>query len=173
MKLLLVVFVSLSVSAWSGLHGGTGAAKAPGQTGDSPQGWQPINISRSGSRQASKGPEEHFTGPAEIERLFPVHDPSRVLGSSVTFQAGARTAWHKHVLGQILIVVEGTGRIQQWGGPVQEIRKGDVVWTPPGVKHWHGATPNSAMTHIAIQEQLDGKVVDWMEKVSEEEYHQL
>jgi len=170
MKVLLAILVSLSVPALSGLHRETGGSKALAVTSDSTQSSQSINISRSGARQTSKGPDDHFTGSAEIERLFPVHDPSRMLGSSVTFQPGARTAWHQHVLGQILIVREGTGRIQQWGGPVQEIRKDDVVWTPPGVKHWHGAAPNAAMTHIAIQEQLDGKVVDWMEKVSDEQY---
>jgi len=99
-----------------------------------------------------------------------VYDPSRTSGGKVTFEPGARSAWHTHPLGQILIVTDGTGWIQQWGGPIEEIRKGDVIWIPPGVKHWHGATPSIAMTHIAIQEQLNGKAVEWMEKVTDEQY---
>jgi quercetin dioxygenase-like cupin family protein len=131
---------------------------------------QTIKITRNGSQQSSRGPAEFFTGSAEIEPLFPAHDPSRVIGGSVTFQPGARTAWHTHPLGQTLIVTAGTGWVQQWGGHVEEIQKGDVVWIPAGVKHWHGATPNTAMTHMAIQEQLNGKVVEWMEKVTDEQY---
>ena len=107
-----------------------------------------------------------------VEPLFPVNSPSRTSGGSVTFEPGARSAWHTHPLGQTLIVTAGTGWVQQWGGEKQEIRPGDVVWTPPGVKHWHGATPTTAMTHIAIQETLDGKNVEWMEKVSDEQYRQ-
>src|SRR5713226_718735 len=121
-------------------------------------------------RHCSKGPAEHFTGSVQIEPLFFAHDPSRTSGGKVTFEPGARSAWHTHPLGQILIVTDGTGWIQQWGGPIQEIRTGDVIWIPAGVKHWHGATPNTSMTHIAIQEQLNGKAVEWMEKVTDEQY---
>ena len=112
----------------------------------------------------------YFTGTVRIDPLFQRARPARVLGASVTFEPGARTAWHTHPLGQTLIVTAGCGRAQRWGGPVEEIRPGDVVWFPPGEKHWHGATPTTAMTHIAIQEQLDGKAVEWMEQVSDEQY---
>jgi quercetin dioxygenase-like cupin family protein len=129
-----------------------------------------IEIARSGSQQPNKAPAEHFTGSVVIEPVVPAHDPSLASGGKVKFEAGARSAWHTHPLGQILIVTDGTGWIQQWGDPVEEIRKGDVVWIPAGVKHWHGATPKTAMTHIAIQEQLDGKVVEWLEKVTDDQY---
>jgi len=129
-----------------------------------------IQITPSGSQQPSKAPAEHFIGSVAIEPVFSSHDPSRASGGKVTFQPGARSAWHKHPLGQILIVTDGTGWIQQWGGPIEEIRKGDVIWIPAGVKHWHGATSNTEMTHIAIQEQLNGIAVEWMEKVTEEQY---
>lgn len=131
---------------------------------------QLIKIVRAGSQPVSTGPEEHFTGPVRVEPLFSAHDPARAYGALVTFEAGARTAWHTHALGQTLIVTDGTGWIQQWGGQKQEIRKGDVVWIPAGQKHWHGATANARMSHIAIAEQLNGKGVEWMEKVSEEQY---
>jgi quercetin dioxygenase-like cupin family protein len=129
-----------------------------------------VDIQRSGSQPSSKGSAEYFTGAVRIDPLFQANAPARATGASVTFEPGARTAWHTHPLGQILIVTAGCGRVQRWGGPIEEIRQGDVVRIPPGQKHWHGATPNTAMTHIAIQEQLDGKVVDWMEKVSDEQY---
>ena len=129
-----------------------------------------MEITRSGSQPSARGPQEYFTGTARIDPLFQAPDPARVGGASVTFEPGARTAWHTHPLGQTLIVTAGNGRVQRWGGPIEEIRPGDVVWIPPGEKHWHGAAPTTAMTHIAIQEQLDGKVVDWMEKVSNEQY---
>lgn len=131
---------------------------------------QQMQIKKSGSQQHTKGSAAHFTGSVQIEPLFSAHDPSRVTGASVTFAPGARSAWHTHPLGQILIVTDGVGWIQQAGGPVREIRNGDVIWTPPGVKHWHGATPHSSMTHIAIQEMLNGKSVEWMEKVSDKQY---
>ena len=118
----------------------------------------------------AKGPAEYFTGTVRIDPLFQAHDPARALGASVTFEPGARTAWHTHPLGQTLIVTAGCGLVQRWGGPIEEIRPGDVVWIPPGEKHWHGATATTAMTHIAIQEQLDGKSADWMEQVSDEQY---
>jgi quercetin dioxygenase-like cupin family protein len=129
-----------------------------------------MEIMRIGSRPSSKGPTEYFTGSVRIDPLFQAPDPARVRGASVTFDPGARTAWHTHPLGQTLIVTAGFGWVQREGGPVEEIRPGDVVWFPPGEKHWHGATATTGMTHTALQEALDGKVVDWMEKVSDEQY---
>ena len=129
-----------------------------------------MDIKRSGSQPSRKGPAEYFTGTVRIDPLFDVHDPARAFGASVTFEPGARTAWHTHPLGQTLIVTAGCGWAQRWGGPVEPIRPGDVVWFAPGEKHWHGATPATAMTHIAIQEQLEGKAVEWMEQVSAEQY---
>jgi quercetin dioxygenase-like cupin family protein len=129
-----------------------------------------MEIKRVGSEPSSKGPPEWFTGDARIDALFQVHDPAAAAGASVTFEPGARTAWHTHPLGQTLIVTAGCGWAQREGGPVEEIRPGDVVWFGPGEKHWHGATPTTGMTHIAIQEKKDGKVVDWMEHVSREQY---
>jgi quercetin dioxygenase-like cupin family protein len=129
-----------------------------------------MEIRRSGSQPSAEGPADYFTGAVRVDPLFQAPDPARVRGASVTFEPGARTAWHTHPLGQTLIVTSGRGWVQAWGGPVEEICPGDVVWFPPGEKHWHGATPTTAMTHIAIQEALDGKVVDWMEHVSDEQY---
>ena len=129
-----------------------------------------MEIKRSGSTPSVKGPAEYFTGTVRVDPLFEAHDPARAVGATVTFEPGARTAWHTHPLGQTLIVTAGSGRVQRWGGPIEEIRPGDVVWIPPAEKHWHGATSATAMTHIAIQERLDGKTADWMEKVSDEQY---
>jgi len=129
-----------------------------------------MDIKRSGSQPSGKGPAEYFTGTVRIDLLFEAPDPARVRGVSVTFEPGARTAWHTHPLGQTLIVTAGCGRAQRWAGPIEEIRPGDVIWFEPGEKHWHGATEKAAMTHIAIQEQLDGKTVDWLEQVSDEQY---
>jgi len=129
-----------------------------------------IQIVRRGARPALQAPAEHFTGSVRVDPLFQATAPARASGSLVTFEPGARTAWHSHPLGQILIVTTGTGRVQRWGDPVEEIHQGDVVWIPPGQKHWHGAAPNSSMAHIGIVEQLDGKAVDWMEKVSDTQY---
>jgi len=129
-----------------------------------------MEIKRSGSQPSSKGPADWFTGPVRIDSPFKASDPARVAGAIVTFEPGARTAWHTHPLGQTLIVTAGCGRAQRWGGPIEEIRSGDIIWFPPGEKHWHGAAPTTAVTHIAIQEQLDGKAVDWLEKVSDEQY---
>ena len=129
-----------------------------------------MEIKRSGSQPSNKGPADWFTGTVRIDPLFQTSAPARVAGASVTFEPGARTAWHTHPLGQTLIVTAGCGRVQRWGGTVEEIRPGDVVWFPPGEKHWHGAAPTTALMHIAIQEALDGKVVDWMEKVTDEQY---
>ena len=129
-----------------------------------------MDIKRSGSQPSGKGPAEYFTGTVRIDPLFEAPDPARVLGANVTFEPGARTAWHTHPLGQTLIVTSGCGLVQSWDGSIEEIRPGDVVWTPPGEKHWHGAAPTTAMTHISIVEQDDGKSADWMEKVSDEQY---
>jgi quercetin dioxygenase-like cupin family protein len=129
-----------------------------------------MDIKRSGSRPSTKASAEYFTGTVRIDPLFQAPDPARVVGASVTFEPGARTAWHTHPLGQTLIVIAGCGLVQRWGGPIEEMRPGDVVWISPGEKHWHGATPTTAMTHIAVHERLDGKTVDWMEKVSDEQY---
>jgi quercetin dioxygenase-like cupin family protein len=129
-----------------------------------------MDIKRSGSRPSGKGPADYFSGAVRIDPLFDAPSPARARGASVTFEPGARTAWHTHPLGQTLIVTAGCGRAQRWGGPIEEIRPGDVLWIPPGEKHWHGAASTTAMTHIAIQEQLDGKAVDWMEQVSDEQY---
>lgn len=129
-----------------------------------------MDIRRNGSRPSGKGPEDYFTGAVRIDPLFQADAPARAGGASVTFEPGARTAWHTHPLGQTLIVTAGCGWAQREGGPIEEIRPGDVVWFPPNEKHWHGATATTAMTHIAIAEHLDGKVVDWLEKVSDEQY---
>jgi len=129
-----------------------------------------MDIKRAGSQASAKGPSEWFTGTVRIDPLFQAPDPALVQGASVTFEPGARTAWHSHPLGQTLIVTAGYGRAQRWGGPIEQIRPGDVVWFLPGEKHWHGASPTTAMTHIAIQEKKEGKVVDWMEQVSDQQY---
>jgi quercetin dioxygenase-like cupin family protein len=129
-----------------------------------------MDIKRSGSQPSNPGPADWFTGAVRIDPLFQASPPARAFGARVRFESGARTAWHTHPLGQTLIVTEGCGWVQRWNGPLEEIGVGDVVWFPPGEKHWHGATATTAMTHIAIQEQLDGKVVDWLEQVSDEQY---
>jgi len=129
-----------------------------------------MNITRGGSQPSNKGPAEWFTGPVRIDPLFQAPEPALVQGASVTFEPGARTVWHTHPLGQTLIVTAGLGWVQQEGGPVEEVRPGDVVWFPPNVRHWHGASPTTGMTHIAIQEKLDGRVVDWLEPVTDEQY---
>jgi quercetin dioxygenase-like cupin family protein len=129
-----------------------------------------MEIKRNCSRPSGKGSADWFTGVVRIDPLFDARDPGRASGASVTFEPGARTAWHTHTLGQTLIVTSGCGWAQRWGGPKEEIRPGDVVWIPPGEKHWHGATATTSVTHIAIQEALDGKAVDWMEKVTDEQY---
>ena len=129
-----------------------------------------MDIKRSGSQPSAKGPAEYFTGTVRIDPLFEAHDRARTLGASVTFEPGARTAWHTHPLGQTPIVTAGCGLAQRWGGSIEQIRPGDAIWFEPGQKHGHGATATTAMTHIAIQEWLDGKPVDWMEQVSDEQY---
>ena len=129
-----------------------------------------MDIKRSGSQPSSKGPAEWFSGTVRIDPLFGVQEPARSAGNTVTFEPGARTAWHTHPLGQILIVTAGAGLVQRQGGPVERIYPGDVVWFEPGEKHWHGAAPQTAMTHIAVQESLDGQAVKWLEQVSDAEY---
>ena len=129
-----------------------------------------MDIKRNGSQPSATGPAGYFTGAVRIDPLFDVADPARHFGAYVTFEPGARTAWHTHPLGQTLVVTAGCGRAQRWGGPIEDLRPGDVVWIPPGEKHWHGAAPTTAMTHMAIVEKLDGQTADWMEKVSDEQY---
>jgi 4-carboxymuconolactone decarboxylase len=133
--------------------------------------WSQLVITRAGSQPSSAGPAAYFTGSARVDPLFaPKDDALRTAGAYVTFEPGARSAWHTHPAGQLLIVTSGIGRVQAWGGPIEEIRPGDVIWTPPGQKHWHGASPTSPMTHISLLESRDGKNVEWMEKVSDEQY---
>jgi quercetin dioxygenase-like cupin family protein len=132
-----------------------------------------MEIKRSGSQPSGRGPAENFTGTVRFDPIHKAPAPARVTALSVTFEPGARTAWHTHPLGQTLIVTDGCGRVQSWGGPIEEIRPGDVVWCPPGEKHWHGAAPATAMAHIAILESLDGKTVEWMEKVTDEQYQTI
>ena len=155
------IFVGIVISLCMLVRG------TPGQTSNDEGA---IRIMRSGSQPSRQGPAEHFTGSVRVDPLFQANAPARASGALVTFGPGARTDWHTHPLGQILIVTAGTGLVQRWGDPVQEIRKGDVVWIPPGQKHWHGAAPNSSMAHIGIVELLDGKSVEWMEKVSDAQY---
>lgn len=131
---------------------------------------QGIKVTKASENPPSPGPEAYFTGEVSVSTRFTTEEPARVGGGTVTFQAGARTAWHTHPLGQTLIVTEGSGLVQRQGGPVEAIAPGDVVWIPPGVKHWHGASPSSAMTHVAVAEAVDGSAVEWMEKVTDEEY---
>jgi len=172
MKLLASMVMSLFLLASASPH--ASQVRAASGSGASPvassENSHTISITRSGSQPSAKGSVEYFTGAVRIDSRFQRSDPARVGGGIVTFEPGARTAWHTHPLGQTLIVTAGAGLIQQWGGPIQEMKQGDVVWIPPGVKHWHGATANESMTHIAIAENLDGKTVEWMEKVSDEQY---
>ena len=129
-----------------------------------------MEIKRAGSQPSRKGSADWFTGSVRIDSLLDAPDPARVAGAHVTFEPGARTAWHTHPLGQTLIITSGVGRAQRWGGAVEEVRPGDVVWFPPGEKHWHGAAPTTAMTHLAIQEKLDGTAVEWLEHVTDQQY---
>lgn len=167
-KRLTIGFISLSLYGCTCLEAGRAGAAS-----DKPSEVQKISIARSGSQPPYQGPAEYFSGSVRVEPLFKAHNPARATGGRVTFQPGARTAWHTHPLGQNLIVVDGSGLVQRWGDPVEEIRPGDVVSIPPGQKHWHGAAPDSPMTHIAIQEEQDGKAVQWMEKVSDEQYRSV
>jgi 4-carboxymuconolactone decarboxylase len=165
MKQSAVVPVSLVVSA-APLHG----QQAGGSAMTTASRDKAIVVTRSEAQTPRQGPAENFTGSVRVDQQFQASAPGRVFGARVTFEPGARTAWHTHPLGQTLIVTSGVGRVQRWGDPVDEIRPGDVAWIPPGQKHWHGASPTTAMTHIAIVEQLDGKSVDWMETVTDEQY---
>lgn len=142
----------------------------PAESPDAPIAPTRVRILRSGTQPSAKGPLDRFTGTVRVDPLFSAQDPSRVSAAQVTFEPGARTAWHTHPVGQTLVVTAGCGRVQGWGGPVEEIRPGDVVRIPPEVKHWHGAAPATAMTHLAIQEQSQGRTVDWREKVSDAQY---
>jgi len=165
MKQPAAVFVSLVVSA-APLHGQQAGGSVTAAASDE----QAIVVTRSEAQTSRQGPPENFTGSVRVDQPFQASAPGRASGARVTFEPGARTAWHSHPLGQTLIVTGGVGRVQRWGDPVDEIRPGDVVWIPPGQKHWHGASPTTTMTHIAIVERLDGKSVDWMEKVTDEQY---
>jgi quercetin dioxygenase-like cupin family protein len=170
MKPIAATIMSLFMFVANGSAGQTASASGTSQTAPVPNP-QMIKITRSDSLHSNNGSAQYFTGSVQVQELFPASDPSRTSGGKVTFAPGARSAWHTHPLGQILIVTDGTGWIQEWGGAIEEIRKGDVIWIPAGVKHWHGATPTTAMTHIAVQEALNGKAVEWMEKVTDEQYH--
>jgi len=172
MKLLVATVMALSLlsSACSHANQGRAVSGSDAASAASSESSQAIKITRSGSQPSRQGPAENFTGSVRVDPLFGANAPSRASGARVTFEPGARTAWHTHPLGQTLIVTAGSGWVQQWGGQIQEIRQGDVVWIPPGQKNWHGATATTGMTQIAIQEHLDGKVVQWMEKVSDEQY---
>jgi 4-carboxymuconolactone decarboxylase len=163
-----VVLISLLISR--GTFAQAGAPTAADTPHGSSQASRTIVITRSGEHTPAKAPAEHFTGSASVDRFLTETAASHTSGAIVAFEAGARTAWHSHPLGQTLIVTAGKGWVQQWGGQVEEIRQGDIVWIPAGVKHWHGATANTSMTHIGIQESLDGKAVDWMEQVSDRQY---
>jgi quercetin dioxygenase-like cupin family protein len=162
MKLLVATALSLTVAAPAFAQ--TGAARTEPAPG--------MRIARAGGQPSIKGPAQNFTGSVRVDPLFGAHPPSGTSGAYVTFEPGARSDWHTHPAGQVLVVSAGVGRVQQAGGPVQEIRPGDVIWTPPGVKHWHGAAPSTPVTHMAIQESVGGKNVEWLEKVSDEQYGQ-
>ncbi|HEV3383341.1 MAG TPA: carboxymuconolactone decarboxylase family protein [Gemmata sp.] len=171
MKLFAAAVVMLSVLASEAAFAQAGGPSGPEslQTRSS-QDAQRIKVTRSGEHSPTQAPADHFTGSASVDRFLTENGPSHTSGASVAFEPGARTAWHSHPLGQTLIVTAGAGWVQQWGSQVQEIRQGDIVWIPPGIKHWHGATASTSMTHIGIQESLDGKAVEWMEQVSDQQY---
>jgi len=171
MKMITATVMSLTLAASAlAQTGATGTAPAGTPSGNVIGNPAQMVIARAGSQASTKGPAQNFTGSVRVDPLFAARAPSAVSGGAVSFEPGARSAWHTHPMGQVLIVTAGAGRIQQWGGAVQQIRPGDVIWTPPGVKHWHGAAPTTAVTHIAIQESANGKNVEWMEKVSDEQY---
>ena len=172
MKIFISTVMSLSLlaSACAGVNQARVASGSYAPSAAASRQAKTITVTRSGSQPSRQGPAQYFTGSVRIDPLFQNNDPSQTSGSYVTFEPGARSAWHTHPLGQTLIVTAGTGRVQRWGDPVEDIRPGDVVWISPDQKHWHGASPTTAMTHIAIQGAVGGKYVDWMKKVSEEEY---
>lgn len=163
---MLAVTTSLLASASTAV---LAQAATPVPSGTS-QGQGELRIARAGSQPSARGPAEHFTGSVRVDPLFPATAPSRMSGGSVTFEPGARSAWHTHPVGQVLVVTAGVGWVQREGGPVEEMRPGDVVWIPPGLRHWHGAAATTGVTHIALQEQVDGQAVTWMEKVSDAQY---
>jgi quercetin dioxygenase-like cupin family protein len=170
MKLMIVPGLAFFLLASAASHtegGGANSGSEPPQGGKARQAQ---TIARAGTQPSTKGPADYFTGNVRVDPLFAAKDSAPYSGGAVTFEPGARSAWHTHPTGQHLIVTSGVGWTQQWGGPVVEIREGDVVWCPPGVKHWHGAAPKTAMTHIALTGTLNGKNVEWMEKVSDEQY---
>ena len=162
----LLLFVAGTLATASQSTWTKAAAQSLSSSAESTQ----ISITPTTAQKVITGAPERFTGSVRVQSLFDANKPARSTGGLVTFQPGARSAWHTHPLGQTLIVTDGVGWIQQSGGPVQVIRKGDVVWIPAGVKHWHGATPTTTMTHIALQEELDGRLVDWLEHVTDEQY---
>jgi quercetin dioxygenase-like cupin family protein len=166
MRLLTITAMSTSLMACSP------AGANPPAAGSGAEPHKEIQITRSEAQPSTKGPAEYFTGDVRVEGRFQREAPARTGGGTVIFEPGARTAWHTHPLGQTLIVTAGAGLVQHWGGPIQQIKPGDVVWIPPGVKHWHGATATAGMTHIAISESQDGKSVEWLEKVTDEQYRQ-
>lgn len=170
LKLLIATIITLALPGLVSAQTNRAAATPGGGVAGAADS-QPIRITRSGAQTSRQGPAEHFKGSVRVDPLFQAKAPARASGGRVTFEAGARTAWHTHPLGQTLIVTAGVGRVQRWGDPAEEIRPGDVVWIPPGQKHWHGASPNSSMTHIAISEALDGKSVEWMEQVDDSQYN--
>jgi quercetin dioxygenase-like cupin family protein len=172
MKRLAALAIMASMLASASVHANqTNVSPLPGATPSDPgEASSAPRITRVSSQPSIRGSGDYFTGSMRVDPLFPATAPSRTSGGSVTFEPGARTAWHTHPLGQTLVVTAGLGWMQQWGGPVEEIRPGDVVWIPPGVKHWHGATPTTGMTHIAITDHLDGRVAEWMEKVTDDQY---
>lgn len=169
---LMTASLLLLMASASAQNTGLTAAPSKATTGGTGSAAQEMVIARAGSQASAKGPAQYFTGSVRVDPLFAARAPSTAAGVAVTFEPGARSAWHTHPAGQVLIVTAGAGRAQEWGGAVQEIRPGDVISTPPGIKHWHGATATTGMSHIAIQESLGGKNVEWMEKVSDEQYRQ-
>lgn len=171
-KLIAAALASLSLLASEGVREGRepAATESAIRPGAAVQDTQRVAVTRNGARPSQRGPAETFTGTVRVDPLFDPNDASRAGAAYVTFEPGARTAWHTHPRGQRLVVTAGVGRVQGWGGPANEIRPGDVVWIPAGVKHWHGASPTVAMTHVAIQEARDGNVVRWMEHVTDAQY---
>jgi quercetin dioxygenase-like cupin family protein len=172
LKLTRRRLLGVGVSGGMGLWLAAGPGPAQTRTMNDATDWKKgtMDIRRNGSRPSTRGPEDYFTGSVRVDPVFQVGDPVRLNAGNVTFEPGARTAWHTHPLGQTLIIMAGLGWVQTEGGPIEEVRPGDVVWFPPGEKHWHGATPTTSMTHIAVQESFNGKAVDWMEKVSDAQY---
>jgi quercetin dioxygenase-like cupin family protein len=172
MKRLATFAMTISLLALAGAHANTvilaQATRPPSPAASDDQG--PLSITRAGSLPSGRGPADYFTGAVRVDRLFNATPPSRMSGGLVTFEPGARSAWHTHPVGQALIVTAGVGWVQREGGPIEKMRPGDVVWIAPGVKHWHGAAATTGVTHIALQEHVDGQVANWMEKVSDEQY---